>query len=585
MKVLANIILWILFINMIALPQSIRVSGTIVDQESKLNLQDVTIKVKESGTVTQTDENGNFILTLPKPENVTLLLDKIGYKSQRIVLQPTEKNTHFDLSLLPTVISFGEVTISSTKYDQFLKETPLPIEVRNKESIFKTSSVGVSDALRNSPGIVLVRDGIWGTDVNIRGLSRQNVVTLVDGNRIETASNHAASLSLVDINDVENIEVIKGGISSLYGTGATGGIVSITTKKPAYCDKLTLNGAVIGGFNTVNSASDEYLSLSAASTFWFAKVSGTTRSADNVKTPEGTLPNSYYRDKNYSASVGIKPMEDHQLLLNFQDFVGDDIGIPGGRSFPQTDVSRARYTTADRLMYSAEYKINNLIPSLSNVSLKYFHQKISRDVELKPSTTQTLLPGADHNTYGVQLQTNWVLNDISHLVSGIDLWQRSYEGFRKTIVVSNAGKTIKTTGDYPVPDSKYRSLGWYAQNDWELFSNRLKLNIGGRYDLIHITNDAAKNPAYIDSNGVVNYNPPQNLKTSYTAGVHDDRSWSANIGLLFTVTDNIDATLNISHAFRSPVLEERFQYINLQKFHYYQKNNLPFQYIWINSAY
>ncbi|HBG54593.1 MAG TPA: hypothetical protein DDW70_10370, partial [Rikenellaceae bacterium] len=63
-------------------------------------------------------------------------------------------------------------------------------------------------------------DGVWATNINVRGLSEDRLVILIDGNRVETATDLTASLSMVDVNDIEHVEVIKGAQSSLYGTGA-----------------------------------------------------------------------------------------------------------------------------------------------------------------------------------------------------------------------------------------------------------------------------------------------------------------------------------------------------------------------------
>jgi len=541
--------------------QNLQITGTVIDSVTNRELSDAVVSIKENGLVCQTNENGRFSFPAQKLQIATITVKKIGYRTQRSRVYLVNEAKDFKISLTPTVISFGEVIITSTKFEQFLKDTPMPIEVGNKELIFNSSAIGISDALRNTPGITVARDGMWGTDINIRGLSRQNVVTLIDGNRIETTSNHAASLSLVDVMDIDKVEVIKGGISSLYGTGATGGVVSISSKKPVYSEDFLFKGNATSGFASVNHEVSNNVTLNATSTAWYAKLAGTIRNANNVITPAGTLPNSYFHDQSYTAAFGIKPMDDHQILLDFQGVHGTDIGIPGGKSFPQTDVSRARYTKSDRLMYSAEYKINNLMPSLSNLSLKYFHQKITRDVEVKASPTQILAPGADHNTYGLQLLSNWLTGENSHLTAGIDQWQRSYAGHRTTTVIS--GTTTKITGDYPVPNSKYNSLGMYAQEDFSLFSNTLKLNLGGRYDVIKVSNEETKNPIYTIINGVRNDNPTMNVATSFAASTHNDHSWSANFGALYSLTSGLDATLNVSHAFRSPVMEERYQYINL----------------------
>ncbi len=542
--------------------QTYHISGVVTDSESKAALKDVVVYLKETGVYSQTNESGSYSFQVSKSKDLTVIVEKIGYITQRTQIHPTDKNSIVNFELKSSVISFGEVTVSSTKNDQFLKETPLPIEVSNKEQIFNSTANGISDALRNVPGITVARDGMWGTDINIRGLSRQNVVTLIDGNRIETTSNHAASLSLVDIMDIDHAEVIKGGISTLYGTGATGGVVSISSKKPGYTEDFRFKGSVTSGFASANREYANNVTLNATSSTWFAKLAGTIRNAENVITPAGTLQNSYFHDQSLSSAFGFKPMDDHQLLLDFQAVHAPDIGIPGGKSFPQNDTARARYTRSDRLMYSAEYKINNLLPSLSNVSLKYFHQKITRNVEVKATDTTTLAPGADHNAYGIQLLSNWVTGENSNLTAGIENWQRTYAGHKTTTIRYKIITKTIIKGEFPVPNSKYNSLGFFAQENLNLFDNKLKLVFGGRFDAIHVSNEDAPNPMYMIINGVRNDQPAKDPLSSFVASSHKDQSWSANFGSIYSLTNSIDATLNISHAFRSPVMEERYQYIN-----------------------
>ena len=97
--------------------------------------------------------------------------------------------------------------------------------------------MSLSNVLASEPGIAMGSDGVWSTSINIRGLSENRLVTLIDGNRIETATDLTASLSMVDVNDIERVEVIKGAQSSLYGTGAMGGIVNIITKDGHFSGK------------------------------------------------------------------------------------------------------------------------------------------------------------------------------------------------------------------------------------------------------------------------------------------------------------------------------------------------------------
>src|ERR1035437_3937443 len=301
--------------------------------------------------------------------------------------------------------------------------------------------------------------------------------------------------------------------------------------------------------------------MSSASN-WYAKISGTLRSAGNTNTPDGTLLSSRYNDDNLSAAFGFKPAGNQELLLKYQRFHGEDIGIPGAKAFPT--IAIAKYLLAERDMYSAEYLINDLLPSLSNLSIKYFYQDIKRDVQLNvnpnPTVSQTITPSADHSTWGTQLLSNWSLSSLNHLSARVDLWQRTFKGFRETKFVSPSTTII--TDDLPVPNSKYLSTGVFAQDEASLLDNKLKVNFGGRYDLIKVTNDNALNHVYIITNGVIIHPTPDPLSSFY-ANTANDQSWSGNLGLLYSVFNDVDVTFNLAHAFRSPVQEERFQYINL----------------------
>lgn len=124
----------------------------------------------------------------------------------------------------------------------------------------------------------------------IRGGSNNQVVILIDGIQVSDPSTIASDydLRLLDVNLVESIEIIKGGVSTLYGTGATTAVISITTKKAqeekaqgavfmsvgsnraVVTDKYKLNTATLGA--NVNGRFDKFNYL----------VSGTTESARGI---------------------------------------------------------------------------------------------------------------------------------------------------------------------------------------------------------------------------------------------------------------------------------------------------------------
>ena len=481
-------------------------------------------------------------------------------------------------------LKLPDVIVTSGKYEQNIQMLPYSVSLIDKKEIGMSPSFTVSDLLKTESGISLLRDGIWGTEVSIRGLSRANVVTLIDGNRIETSTDISARLSMFDLNDVERIEVIKGAASSLYGSGATGGTINIISKSGSYTSKVKFNRqSYSGGFNSVNNFYSNAINLIASGNEWIAKLSGVFRKAQNTQTPSGELSNSQFEDNSLNASLQFKPFEEHEIKFSYQQFNAYDVGIPGGAPlFPNTAI--VSYPEELRRLLSAEYKINNLSRSLIKLSAKYFHQFISRDVENIPGTVQfvpggngqpprrvnvlKISPGADHNTDGFQTQADFKFAN-HYIIAGFDFWSRNYDGLRtrdqKIEILNPTDSTVvrttyKTIYEKPLPDADYSSAGIYLQDEMNLFHN-LNLTLGGRYDFIWLNNAETLNPLYEIINGEMNNSLDQD--TIWEAESAENKSYVFNIGLLYSLNDQSNISFNAARSFRSPSLEERYQYIDL----------------------
>lgn len=564
------------------------VRGKVIDVETGDVISNVIISLfnPTENFSAITDVEGRFyIYDVPEGEYV-IKATRIGYTTRELdvkVFRFTQQN--IILKLFPAPIETDEINVTSYRYEKSIKDIPSPIEIIDKEQINKTSSKTLSEIISIKPGISLTRDGIWATDITIRGLSKNNIVILIDGNRIETATDLSARLSMLDISDIDRIEVIKGGTSTLYGTGATGGVVNIYTKTPGY-NKKAFGGSILLGYNTVNNNPLTKLSLQSSSERYYFKISGIYSGAENIKTPSGILPNSQFTNYYLSASLGIIPFSKTELKIQYQNYYGKDIGIPGGSTlFPQNAV--VKYPQERRQLYSAEYRIGNISKVLSLISLKYYYQYILRDVEnfanqvtIKPASGTTpkqritvisITPSGRHYVNGFQLQGLLKPFENNSLITGIDIWKRILDSRRERNLkienLSSVGDTVlsttyKTTGERPVPESDYLSAGLYLQDEFSLFKDKLKFTIGGRVDKIYVSNRNLLQPLYEIING--NYNPtPAGQKLLWTDKNISTLSWSGNINVIYNIHKDIDLTFNFARSFRSPTLEERYQYIDL----------------------
>ena len=564
--------------------QNLSISGKISVAETKQALAYVCIRVEGSSTMNVftglTDQEGNFTIRGLASGDYSLSVSSLGYYPAMKKVHLGDKNeTGVQLELKPAMIPLGEVPVSSLRYNKLEKDVALPVSVVPREYFPRQSAMTLSDVLSREPGVSLYRDGGWATSVNIRGLGEGRLVSLVDGNRIETASDLVAGLSMFDVNEIERVEIIKGAASSIFGTGALGGVVNILTKQGNYYDSPTIHGSAIGSYQTVNNLLGAHIEMESGSKVWKVRISGGYRTAGNYRTPDGIQPNSQFTDQDLNATIGVRPAKNHELEINAQHYQSLNVGLPGGAPF--SPLATATYPQEKRQLISAKYTIKNLLPSMDEISFRIYHQYILRDVEMIPNTpptitgnirltAQKILPRGDHNTSGMVLESKWKTGEKSKLVGGIDLWQRKLVSSRDKYIlqeVINSFQQVQSSmqvirSEKPTPDSQFGSGGVFVQHESSLLNDKLELTLGARLDRIRVANDEGLDPFAISVNGVAK-DPVPNQRIIFAADTIGAWSWSANAGALYHLLKHLDVTLNLGRSFRSPSLEERFKYIDL----------------------
>ena len=142
-----------------------------------------------------------------------------------------------------------EVVVTATKTLRQLSTLPMPAKLITKEEIAKSSSTKLSDILDDQPGIFIVPDFGGGNGIQIQGLDSQYTLLLIDGSPIIGRQSGTLDLDRISIGNIEQVEIIKGSSSSLYGTDALGGVVNLITSKAK--DSISAEASYkISTFNT-----------------------------------------------------------------------------------------------------------------------------------------------------------------------------------------------------------------------------------------------------------------------------------------------------------------------------------------------
>jgi len=531
--------------------QPVPLCGSLIDKGSGLPVGNARITLREIKKETLSNENGQFIFLSVPSGSYTLTVYHLAYKKiERIIQIHTGDTLHLQLD--PALFHSADVVVQSTKENAYSQAQPIPVAVVDGSTFIETSAPTVSYALSREPGVALVRDGMWESLVSIRGMTRYNIVMMIDNIRIETANDHAAALSLIDPFDIDRVEVIKGASSALAGTGAFGGVVNIITKSPSFSDQPFVSGESMVRYESVNNSHAEYLALESGSDAYRFRTSGMFRRADNYSSPQGVVPESYFNDWDISADAGVKLLGTHSFDFTYQRSQTDDAGIPGGSSlFPAAAI--VKYTLARRELFKAEYTIPSISEYFTSLVIRASQQNIERDVHLIKNVDTVLTPHAVHKTGTIQAEAVILPAEGHYVTAGIEVWDLQLSSGRESYFYN---KNIMVES-VPLPNSSFTSAGAYIQDEWKLVPEKTTVVVGGRYDAIQVHNDLTLNPLYMINSQGNKIIPPTQI-ILWPQNTSNTQSWSANAGIQQNIVKCLDASFLLSTAFRTPTLEELY---------------------------
>lgn len=458
--------------------------------------------------------------------------------------------------------TIDEVSVESFFFTQKVTSSTSPIGVVTDRDLQNIPLQGIGDALKLEPAISVKSDGTWATAPSIRGLSGQRIIVAVDGNRIETATDISGGMNMINLNDVQQIEIIKSGASSIYGSGAIGGVINFITHPVMYSSTPTFNAVLNTSHQSVNNLIDEHVRFSSSQEKLYFGFSGAFRHAGNTQTPEGELLNSQFKDYSVSLKLGYRINEKHELRFQHQDFQARNVGVPGGESFAPTFT--VTFPEHARNMSELQYRFSNVTEAINLIKVKAYHQKIFRDVLVETGIPMyagkpiAITPSGTHQLWGGLAQADFDLFD-QKFTAGLDIWQRNLESTReKFISTPDSSEIIR--GELPLPKASYMSNGIFARTERRFLDDKLNTTLGLRYDYIIVNNDEVYDPEYMIKNGT-EMSIPRRLAVE--VNTKQMNSWSANIGANYELLPELNIALSGGHSFRAPNIEELYKYINL----------------------
>lgn len=210
-----------------------QIRGRVQDRESGAPLSGANVYLKSQGSGTVTDSDGWFRLAakLTEAKDDTLIISYLGY----IDFHQAVAKSHFPLlvRLQAKRLDLGQsIEVTGERENLTKQELPHLREAISAREVERYGSSELSDLVKKLPSVRIEGNDLDGRHVQIRGSNASEVNVYLDGILINSISaDNSADLSIVPAEQIEQLEILKGGNLPLLGQGAFGGVVNILSRR------------------------------------------------------------------------------------------------------------------------------------------------------------------------------------------------------------------------------------------------------------------------------------------------------------------------------------------------------------------
>ncbi|MBI5430463.1 MAG: TonB-dependent receptor [Nitrosomonadales bacterium] len=237
------------------------------------------------------------------------------------------------------------IIVTPTRMEQPLNETLADTTVLDEQAIRQSGASDVQTLLRNVAGVEIYQSGGLGNQSStfMRGTNSSHVLVLLDGVRISSATAGTTALEHIMLDSIERIEVVRGNVSSLYGSEAIGGVIQLFTRRGRGTPDFSAS-AGIGSHGTKRLAAG-YSGSTEATSFSVnaGKVTSNGVSAINTDiAPTANPDNDGYDNTTFNAQVQHAISAGHKLSASFFSTRGDSsYDVSGAWGNAPTDLHHA----------------------------------------------------------------------------------------------------------------------------------------------------------------------------------------------------------------------------------------------------
>ena len=220
-------------------------------------------------------------------------------------------------------LKLNDVVVTATRTAQPKEAVIADVTVIDREEIQRAGVSSLTNLLSRQPGVQIATNGGAGmvSSVFLRGTSSDQLVVMIDGVRINSATLGSTSFENIPLSQIERIEILRGPASSLYGADAVGGVIQIFTRKATDGQAIVHAALGLGSYDTStaevgihgSTKNTQYgINISSYDTNGFSSIN-TRNNTANVKDSD----NDGYNNLSVSGHLNHTIIDGHSLGLQF----------------------------------------------------------------------------------------------------------------------------------------------------------------------------------------------------------------------------------------------------------------------------
>ncbi|MUU77103.1 TonB-dependent receptor [Winogradskyella sp. HL2-2] len=540
---------------------SFNIKGVVLDSKTLQPIEGVNIIGENLFAVTAS--TGTFSISDVSKGNYNFKISHIRYSPKIVSVVVSSDMELIKVVLEESTTSLNEIAVTGQTKKRLAKETPIVTELVSKEYLETNRENSLMQTLSKIPGVSTIKIGSGQSKPVIRGLGFNRVVVVQNGVKHEAqqwGNDHGLE---IDQYGIENIKIIKGAASLVYGSDAIAGVVDIEPNKVPLAHSF--NGEVNLLGETNNDLLGISLGLQKRNEKWFYRTRLTYRDYGDYKVPtekinyenyifelhDNNLRNTAGREANANFSIGYtsKNITSETFISNVyakNGFFANAHGL-------EVRVSEIDYDASNRDIDLPYHKVNHF-KIINNTSIEFNNHTLLFDVgyqnnhreEHTEPTSHGYMPKPDDtkerefvkNTYSLNIKDTFKPNEKHTVVAGINT---EYQN-------NNIGGW-----GFLIPEYNRFTIGAFAFDTYKINTD-LHLLAGARYDF-----GILETKSYNDW-----FQSTVNNEDGSTSYIYLQRAQnktlnfgniSASLGLSY-IQNNTTYKFNIGKSFRMPLANE-----------------------------